>query len=290
MLNELPPSLPEWQSSGETFGPLGIDILSMPRAEALDYINLGYYVVEKEPEGFGRIIGVEGGTNLGAGIAGSGQYVYVELEAGTARVGTSLTAVKSLGRLKKVNKAVKGSLEVYNIEVQGRLELVKALDSQNEGKDLFKALVHHSINSVMVGSVLVEQPIDKISLDIDGPRSAVVSEIIGGGFDENRMVLGSGSIIFLNKGSEDGLRKNQVLSVNETILIRNRESKLKGSIRQIAWVQIANTQANFSTAIVLKSLDAMTPGDVTSGEKLISASDGGGDDEFIDDEGVWTKG
>ena len=86
------------------------------------------------------------------------------------------------------------------------------------------------------------------------------------------------------------MRKNHVLSIRETISARNPDSKIKGSSRSIGWVQIAKTQPRFSTAIVLESDEAMTPGDTTSGGKLISSTDGedlgGFEGDDIDEEGI----
>ena len=187
VLQKIPPSLPEWQPQNELFGPLGIDIIPPPVVETLNYMNVEYYVAEKRPTGLGKVIGMEGRTGGTTGMAGVGQYIYVEIESGKARVGTILTAIKNLGRLKKVYKDIKGSVFAYNIEVQGSLELVKPLINKNGNKDLFKAVVKSSINTVTKGAILVDEKIEKIKLDINGPRSGVVSEIIGG--DMMKVVL-----------------------------------------------------------------------------------------------------
>ena len=288
VLRKIPPSLPEWQARGTTdFGRFGIDIIPFPQVEALHSVDVGYYVSETLPQRIGTIIGVEGGAEGDLGVAGKGQYVYLQVREGQASVGTSLTVVKSLGKLEKVNRLIKGSVDAYNIEVQGRVKIVEKLGSKKVGGghvDQFKAFVQQSITTLMVGSDLIEKSIRKVELNSDGPRSEVVAEVIGGAFDNNRVILGTGSIIFLNKGSNDGLRKNHVLSVRETISVRNERALFKGNNRSIARIQVIDVQPNFATATVLNSWEIVTPGDVTGRGELLTAQSGSGDEESFDDD------
>ena len=224
VLRNLPPSLPYSAISLNPDKNLGIDFVFVPKANLNHSIKIGYYITETESQGVGKVIAVEGAGDGGSRIAGAGQYVYVEIDLGQARVGEHFTTVKSLGKLRKLqNRLQKGEINAYNIEVQGRLKLIQQLsrelnigNTKKKNVDIFKAKIYQSINVTMVGSTLIKEKIPIVTLNKNGPQSDINSEIIGGGYDNTRVMLGRGSIVFVNKGSEAGLRKGHVLTVRET--------------------------------------------------------------------------
>jgi hypothetical protein len=81
--------------------------------------------------------------------------------------------------------------------------------------------------------------------------------------EEDSKVAGENNIVFLDKGSRDGLVINQVLNIYPDAEIR----KLKGtSSRTIGTVQIVDTTQETSTGYILKSRDIVHIGDYATGE------------------------
>ena len=289
VLKNIPPSFPAWQDKGDSFGPSGIDIIPSSRSLTSYRYALSYYISEQMPKEVGWMIGVENAAS--GSVAGVGQYVYVKIKQGRGRAGLSLTAVRNLGKLKKSSPLIKGSTDAYNIEVQGTVELIKKVSKSHyvkaakENVDIYRALVQNSINVIMVGSVLIDKPIKRVQVDINGPRSQVVSEVIGGEIDLTRKVLGQGALIFLNKGSQGGLQENHVLSVRGVLQARSERSLLSGPLRPIAWIQVMDVQPRFSTAVVLESWEDIVPGDVTGeGDVSVSELSGNSGDELLSDD------
>ena len=283
VLKKIPPSLPEIKGDPKLFGAFGIDIVPFNRPPSFDYRYIGHYISEFKPRPIGEIVALEGAAR--GGIAGKGQHVYVLINPGKGKVGTSFTVAQNLGKLKRRNRLINGSTNAYNIENQGRVELLQRLPRKNhdseDKRELFRGIIHEVITSLFVGSILIEKEITRFKSNLGGPRSQVVAEVIGGEFDVSRVMMGEGSIVFLNKGSQAGLRKNLVLSVIEKIESRHQRAKVHGTIRQIGWLQIAETQASFSTAVVLQSWDAIVPGDIT-GPSPVTANNSNFDKEEND--------
>ena len=286
VLKKIPPSLPELKRDQRSFGAFGIDIVPFNRPPSFDYRYIGHYISEFEPQPIGEIIGIEGAAR--GGIAGKGQYVYILINPGKGKVGRSFTVAQNLGKLKRRNRLISGSTNAYNIENQGRVELLQTLPRKNnhdpkDKRKLFRGIIHEVISSLFVGSILIEKEITRFKSNLGGPRSEVTAEVIGGEFDVSRVIMGEGSIIFLNKGSQAGLRKNLVLPILEKIESRHKRAKVHGAIRQIGWVQIAEAQASFATAVVLQSWDAIVPGDITGPSPIIADNSifDKGEDDFL---------
>ena len=269
VVKNLPPSLPSWQTLGEKgeFDDFGIDYGVRKISKVENKIYLSYYISEKEPAAMGQISEVEAGSK----IASTYQYVFVELEAGVASEGDKLLVISDRGLVKSNLEQLKGYLG-RSVEVQGEIQLVEQLPIKklkktgkkvSGPKELFRAIVTNTLNPVSVGSLVVKESLQKVLLSEDGPRSDVEAQIIGGENFTKRVIYGTESIAYINKGSEDGLEEGQVLSIRENREIRNPDTLINANLRPIGWAKVARVEPNFSTIIIVRSWSDILTGDLT---------------------------
>ena len=290
----LPPSLPKWQTLGEQgeFDELGIDYGVRKITKLKNKIPLSAYVSERRP----NPVGIGSELEAGSRIASTLQYVYVEVDSGTAEIGDSLLVVQNKGEVEKAHESVSGFLG-YSIEIQGEVQLVervprKAEKKRRKGqprgrKELYRAIISKLVNPVSVGSTLIPGRVEYIEVSEKGPRSQVVAQFIGGQYFNRRRIYGGESIAFLNRGSNDGLEVGQVLSVRENRSIRNENTLVSSNVRPIGWVRVVKVEPNLATVIVVKAWSDILTGDLTGSGSFVPKK-GIGSVQGSDVEGVDT--
>jgi hypothetical protein len=277
VVKKIPPSLPQWQEGTrrkDDYDEMGIDYGRRRILDVEDSIPLTSYITDELPASRGTVSEIE----VGHRIASAFQYIYVEMKPGQAQVGDTLLAVSNGGEVISADPTIKGFLG-YGVEVQGEIQIVERVtgaDEDLDGVETFRALVLKIINPVRVGASLVVGKLEKVRVTEEGPRSQVVSQIIGGSFFNARRVYGSESIVYLNRGESDGLSVGQILPLRANRKVRDPGTTIDSNIRPIGWLRVVKTTPNFSTGVIVRAWSDVLSGDLTgSGEILPSLSNKG---------------
>lgn len=169
-----------------------------------------------------------------------------------------------------MNSSISGFLG-YTIDVQGEIQLVEMVAGKNDSRtsDMYRALVLNIINPVGVGSSLIAGKLENIKISVQGPRSQVVAQIIGGSFFNRRQIYATESIAYLNRGEKDGLEVGQILPVRANRQVRDDRTQILSNIRPIGWLRIVKTTPHFATSVVVRSWSDTLSGDITGAGEML---------------------
>lgn len=251
VLKDLPPSLPYLvgaRSSG--FDRDGFDLSNKKPAIQDAKVYLTSYLSEEKPVNVGKIIEM---NEDGGETATLYETVFVQMEGG-AQIGEKLVVFGMGPKIEDSLGRNMGFAVIQEAEIQIQ-ELV------NEKEDVYKAIVLRSISSAKVGSLVSRGSLAVGNLNMSATSAPINAEIVGGSFDNERKVLGYQDVVYLSKGSDDGLKNGQVYSVLKNVKSRKESSMVESLKEQVAKIKIIKTTNARSTAIVLNSTQFMRPGD-----------------------------
>jgi len=262
VLKKLPPSLPEWQTGGdsEKFDASGIFVRRRKILDLENVVYLSSYVQESEPESLGKVIEIESGFQ----IASTNQYVYVSAPTGTIHTGEVLLSIKNRGKIERMSSQISGDMG-YAVDIEAELEILNSVGEGKDGSELFRAKVINSLSPVRVGSQLQRARLEKIQISEEGPRSDVRAQIIGGSIFNRRQIYGDETIAYLNKGSDSGLKVGDVLPIVVNRSLRDVNAKIESSNLPIGTVRVVRVTPKFATIIVLHSWSDVFTGDFVGG-------------------------
>jgi hypothetical protein len=202
-------------------------------------------------------------TDLDSALPTTNQYLYVKVNKGTARVGQKMLIVRDLGQLKTMNKQTEMP-DANLIQITGEVELSELAQSDtiDEDFDVYRALMTRATSLSLRGSSLIVGELQEISTSYEGQPGTTNAQIIGNGRHEASGFYAPGDIVFLNKGSNDGLASGQILDVYVDRTIRKRETDVKFSPAPSGTVRIVRVTPLLATAVLLGARDGIQPGDV----------------------------
>ncbi len=263
VLRKLPPSLPQWQGGLEpdvNYDDVGVQYGRRPILDAENTTDLSAYVSEKEAEFEGEIIEVEAGGQIAADL----QYVYLKIKKGQGNTGERFLAIRNDGRLRRSTDEIDREDLGYRVSVLGEIVLEDIVQGRvgNE-HELWRAMVRRSIDAVTKGSGVVRGKLIQIGLSDEGPRSNLVAQVIGGASDNRQSIFGEQSVVFLNRGSIDGVQEGQVLPIRSNQKLKNFRTVVEENVKPIGYLKVIRVTPRLATAVVLKSFDSIRAGDVT---------------------------
>ena len=266
----LPPSLPIWDyaAAPEGYDETGVDYIQRAEIQLNMNLPLPAYLAEREPEAIGRIVELE----MGGEQAGLYQYAYVSVRSGVAKPGDRLTVVRPRDRLRSPNSEVSISGAPLMIETGGVVELVELVDSRvtRSGQDMFRAMIVQSVNPILPDSLVLQTPLPRGNFARKGNVANIAGQIIGGVHDRRSHYFATHSIVFLNRGSAQGLREADILTIRANPRVRNPRSIVREVQRQIGQVKVIQLAESFSAAVVLSSSEGVFSGDYVGGEMELS--------------------
>jgi hypothetical protein len=208
------------------------------------------------------IVGTVEEVETGDQVAVSGQNVFIKLSR-SAQNGDRLSAVSirsDEGVIKKSkSNLLKGSKKSV-IDVGGSVEITAVV---NEEKMIYKARVTESLNAISLKSVLIDEVLPRVSLDFKGPHNSTEAVVVGGEHDNQRHLLGPGSIVYLSGGSSSGINTGDIMAVQARRGDHREGTKFPDWTKPIALVKIAKTLDSVATAVVLRADEEIIPGDRT---------------------------
>lgn len=250
-LSIIPPSFFDWRSGLNRIS--GTDSAEAKAAEIFKKKRyyLEYIFTAKPLEGEGKVIETELGYTS---TAATYEYVFVEIKA--AGVGDEFLVVKNLKALEEIG----GDKKVgYPVEIQAKLKIVETVE---EDKNLHKAIIVKSFRPVEIGSNLVAKDFYTSTWGIEGNYLDVKANIVGGRFDDDRRVLGLGSVVFLDKGSADGLIKDSLMNILRNNSLRGVKVS-RADAPSLGRLKIVHTDEKIATAVVVESKGEIRKGDFT---------------------------
>ena len=150
----------------------------------------------------------------------------------------------------------KGGYPIYD---KGELTIVSLMNSENS---VYEARVSRSISQIFVADRLRSGHITKFDLAPRGPVNDKVSaQIIGGEYQEDRKTFGINSVIYLNRGSADGLNVGEILEVFKSTLARKDGVPQLGQKLKVAKVKIVKITGYRATGVIVALSDLVYLGD-----------------------------
>jgi hypothetical protein len=247
---KLPPSFPDWLPSKGKVSTYILDLKPFEKPAPIADPIIDYYIADQVPNVLGEVVE----TDLQQGSAAVEQYIYVKLDAASSSV--EYHVVKDLGQVKDITGA-KSNGQV--IQVLGEIEV---MDKVNSSGNIYRAKVTRNVDQVYKGGKLVAGPAP-VAVTSESVGPSVKAAIIGGQFGLERKLYATGSIVFLNAGSAEGLVNGQTLSIFKNSTMRNKNTVIKSQERQIGNLKVIKTENQFSTAIILNSTEEIQSGDLT---------------------------
>lgn len=245
---KIPASLPSYIYFRDAVKDAVVEIGPIKRADPNAPFYLQYFASDSEPASIGEVVEIESGSTA----AGEGATVLIRGE--NLAAGMKVMAFEYLGSIKggggKINR------------VQGQLEVGPLV---NSSKGIFRATVIKSLALVTTSAKLNSEDLPTATTADAGTMSPIAGEITGGQFDRDRKLFGTTSIVFLNVGAGAGVQVGTHLPV-----YRNPKSRIPNSLAienpaEIGELQVVRVDNDSATAVVVRALDDIRVGDVTSG-------------------------
>lgn len=214
------------------------------------------YLADHEPTGVGTVKEIESMEKFAA----VGDMVFVELRS-PAQTGQTFTTLAVRGRVNDPNRPRDSYGPV--VEVGGIISIVEAV---NADKNIYRAAVVSAVNPVRAGSILSEKPLPKTNFTRQGTRLNIEARVVGGEFDDDRKLIGENSVVYLDKGSRDGISAGDILPVRSSRQKRREGTTLPDLKSSIGILKVVEVENSVSTAIVLEAKEEIVPGDRTGGK------------------------
>ena len=235
-----------------------IDLKQLQQIVRAEDQPIPFYLSDDSPSTAGEILGKDDYGNF---FGVSGEKVVLRMNNNVS-VGSYLTVFKNKGRTGGFLSSLIGQGDEHEIQVKGILKVVSYI--QGTGS-LYKARVISALDQMSVkDSIFKGRP---FSYNFSGKKIAKGEGLIIGSPYKTRSFLTTGSIVFLNKGSEDGIYKSAVFYIRpntEDTQFFKRPYDYEGAI--LGQLKVIHTAQNRSTAVILSARDKIYVGDSFSGQ------------------------
>lgn len=253
VMDQIPPSFFDWASRGDELPDVGKVESSSANIFKLKKYYTQHIVTDVPIESVGLVKATD---ERGSTTAGFYQYVFIQLDA-PANIGEEFLVLLETDEIKYAkNDDIK---KARSVEVQGKIKIVSLVD---EVKKSYKALVVKSFRPLDVGAKVVRSDFYYTDWSEKGSYLDVEAKIFGGRYDANREVLGMGSIVYLDKGIDEGLEKGKLLNVLRSNKARGIEAGI-GDAPKIGSIRIIHASKGVATGVVIDSDEVIQPGDFT---------------------------
>ncbi|MFK8138830.1 MAG: LysM peptidoglycan-binding domain-containing protein [Bdellovibrionales bacterium] len=243
VLQVMPPSIFDWNRDSVYLENSKDIERQKARIEERKKFYFDYVLVDEKPTSIGKIFSTEASM---AEYASTYQYVYVKLDS--AEIGEELLVIKYLDPL--ILEDVEYGTQTM---VQGIIQVTEMIDAS---KNLYKALVVKNNNEMQIGSEIIRSAAFVTVWENDGNFSSASGKIIGGRFDNQRKNMALGSVVYINRGSDQGVSNGQFIQVLRNGVIRNLQVG-NADTPKIGTLRIGYVGKSVSTAIVVSSKDSI---------------------------------
>ncbi len=248
-LDVFPSSLPTWYFRTDAeVDKTPLEITPMQIQPVTNILSLPFFISEFPQDVKGWIFEIE----KDAKTASERDYLFINA-AEDLKMGEIYTVIQSIGKIRDP-EAVDDF--PYSYEVQGEVKIVGRVEG------LYKALVTLALFPIQLGAKIVPGVSPKMNLTDPGELASLQGMIIGGENDTTRSLFGPQSIVYLNRGSGDGVKINQRAPIMAVHRLRHSESKIFSNTWKLGEVKIVKVEKNYSTAVVMDATEGIVPGDI----------------------------
>lgn len=295
---KVPTSFPEWQSVYKKKPDKFIDDsgIEARRQKIPDRMYLRGYVQENSVEK--EAVGMFLENDNEAGLPITNQYVYVKVNRGQGHAGMKMLVVANGGKIRRLNKQWDPDERPFLVQITAEIELRESVPAKFKGSDkekyeAFRAIVLKTTGLSAKENYLIPGSLQTITLDKTGSEASVEAQVIGSEKHGSSALFAPGDLVFLNKGSNDGLAPGQLLDVFADRTIRRSMAVVIHSPVASATIKVVKVSGKVATAVLLSAFDSVQQGDLAkqitsrrdAGEKLDeismdgpSAADDGGEE------------
>lgn len=262
----IPNSFPPWQDVyRKRPDKMSVDDSRMDvhRKHHNDRLFLSAFVQETELVPSGTFLEPE----KESGLPVVNQYVYVKMLKGTAHPGDKYLIVKDHGRIKKLNDQVEGKIEARFVQVYGDLVLGDLAQpnfrrsSDREHFEIFRAMILHTVNLTLTDYDLIPGEMQSVEMTRTGESGTINAQVIGSMKHQASAIYGQGDVVFVNKGSSQGLAVGQLFDIYIDRSIRDDETQVTFSQRPSGMMKLAKVTQNYATGVILSGVDSIQQGD-----------------------------
>lgn len=264
---KVPPSFPEWQSVFKEDPKAVMDDRDLGKTQAPvpDRFYLRAYVQENPVEAAGEFM--ENDTEAGLPIVN--QYVYVKIKKGMASEGQKFLIVRDNGRIKRMIKQWDGKDKAHHVQIIAEVEIrepVPAEFKRNHDRSnyqAFRALVTRTTGLSSKDCVLIPGSMQVLDMSMNGSQGSTQAQIIGSENSPASALFGQGALVFLNKGTSEGVEEGQLFDIFSDRTTRRADTVVKFSPAPSGTIKIVRASNHVSTGVVLQARDSVQQGDIT---------------------------
>ncbi len=200
------------------------------------------------------------------GVVLSGEGVLSKFESGFigervlvqgAGLNGNYLVVRTLGPIKSKFAPRKVQLN----EVLGEVQIFNVA---NGAENIFRATVKDLNSRLLKGAKLVRMSWPRINLTPNSEVSSVDATVFGSSDATDLNYIGEKHLVFLDRGSNNGVQPGQVLRVYKNTELRDADSLERSNLPHIGTVQVVQVSESVATAVVIQNSDPIRPGDRTS--------------------------
>lgn len=207
-------------------------------------------VLSSPLSGIGTVVGVENGKT-----AIVNDLVYVQLLQ-PASPNQMLYVVESKGTLKaQVGRG-------YIFEYGGILQVQNTVDAE---KNLYSAVVKKNFSQLGVGATVVVDPPSEVDLKVSRANTKSIARILGGSLSTKRVAFGTGGVIFVAGGQDQGFQMGDQLKIYMNPTLRSQVLLGNQLTRTIGLAQVVHVDKNHATLLIRESETVVFSGDYVGG-------------------------
>ncbi len=249
ILKLIPDSLPLYRLGGVNKANTNVEIINGRKDFVEPLVSMTHYIVEGELPAVGVVVE----TEKGGQTASEFQYVILQLDQPEGKSFHIARALETVRNPKVLNGA-SGRM----VEVQGEVEV---LEKVAEDKNLYRAIVKKAISPIAVGAKVLKGPLALVDVAPGPAAAATQATLIGGQYSAERRLFPQFSFVFVDAGSNSGMKEGQTLNVFANLKSRNDKTVVENKNRWVGQVKIIKTSENFSTAYVTAAFEELQAGD-----------------------------
>ncbi|MGE4131304.1 MAG: LysM peptidoglycan-binding domain-containing protein [Bdellovibrionales bacterium] len=255
---KVPGSFPEWQ---QVYKQLPVQVtddsgLLKQRNPPLGKAYLTAFVQEERLVASGKFLE----PDLESSLPMENQYVFVKVKRGIGQPGMKMLIVWDAGVLRRLNKTIEKIRDVHLIQISGEIELSEPMPAVDEEYDIFRALITKAVGLSTKDYSVIPGELQEISLAVSGASAPVDAEVIGAAKNEGSSIYGPGEIVFIDRGSGQGVEVGQILDIYVNRKFR-KDTLVEFSPASSGKIRIVKVTPNYATAVLLEATDSIQQGD-----------------------------
>lgn len=251
LLKVIPSSLPDLFNYGSE--PEDLDALAreMKPMNLTTVSPLPSFLSEVPPFSIGEIVD----TESGAQGAQDGQRVYVRF---AERVGPGVYSV--VARRPPLTSIISGKEAGIPVDYVGEIKLIGPVEGQS---GVYLATVLRAYGGLRVGASIQKGQVPQFSMKATSKKSFIEANLVGGDIENARATFTVGTVVYLDRGANHGIRANQMMDIMKNYAFRDGGAGQRGRGRKIGALKVIQTTPGRSTAVILESIEEIKVGDVT---------------------------